>query len=458
MHKRIRTTAGALVLASLFAGCDDYLEGPELTTDPNRPSAASIEQLYHGVQITQFVWHTGDLARTAAMWTQQLAGTDRQYQAVDLYDVTEDDFSFQFSGIYIGGGLVDMRQVQRLAGERNDRTYAGTARVWEAFLIGMAASMWGDIPYSEAVGENPTPSLDPQEQVYAQVQALLDQAIADLQSGQGAGPGALDFVYGGNRQRWIQAANTLKARYYMHWVEAQAAGGQAAGWASTACGGNCLERARATAQNGISSAAGDFRTFHTANPGEQNIWYQFMVNFRPGYLSASEHLVGLLRSRNDPRLAEYFAPVGGAFQGSPPGGDPASSVSATRLNPAFRQPLITHQENQLILAEANARLGGAGAALASLNNARAAAGLPGLAGLSGAALLREIAIEKHIAMFQNIEAWNDMKRTCTPALTPASGDLLPGRLFYGAAERNTNPNVPAPGEVTDRNRNDPRAC
>ena len=49
-------------------------------------------------------------------------------------------------------------------------------------------------------------------------------------------------------------------------------------------------------------------------------------------------------------------------------------------------------------------------------------------------------------MFQNPEAWNDYKRTCLPVLKPARGRTrIPGRIFYGATEEQTNPNTPASG-------------
>ena len=52
--------------------------------------------------------------------------------------------------------------------------------------------------------------------------------------------------------------------------------------------------------------------------------------------------------------------------------------------------------------------------------------------------------EKYIALFQNPEVWNDYKRTCLPVLKPARGkSRIPGRIFYGSTEEQTNPNTPA---------------
>ena len=445
---------GALVLASAAAGCDDVLSGPELSTDPNRPWVAYIDQLFHGTQLTTFFWHTGNLARSASMWTQQMAETDRQYISYDTYELGEDEFNDEWVAVYTSGGLVDMRKVQELADAQGLHIHGGIARVHETFLIGMAASLWGDIPYSEAVSEAATPRFDEQAEVYARIKAVLDEAITELSAG-GGRAASLDLIYGGDAGLWTRAARTLKVRFYMHWVEAQLAAGGAA--AAAACGGDCLQKAIAAAQQGSSSPAGDLRTFHTETPGQQNLWYQFVAVFRPGYLSAGKAMVELLESRNDQRVAEFFSTEGGEYVGAPPGSAGAYSQlnQATRGAQGYDQPLITFAENQLILAEAQARSGNTGAALAAFQGARTAYGLDTPTPALGQ-LLDEIKLEKYIAMFQTIEVWNDMKRNCTPSLTPPVG--APGliaRLFYSGEERNTNHDTPPLGTLFDRNDNDP---
>jgi hypothetical protein len=68
-------------------------------------------------------------------------------------------------------------------------------------------------------------------------------------------------------------------------------------------------------------------------------------------------------------------------------------------------------------------------------------------------------MEEWISLFQNIEAWNAYKRNCAPKLTPAgTATDVPGRLVYGLAERNANPNIPSPSQQPARNKNDPKAC
>src|SRR5947199_10861704 len=113
------------------------------------------------------------------MWMQQCAGVDRQYTAFEVYDITEDDHDTEFNQVYSGGGLVDIRFIEADAAKAGDSVYVGVAKVIEALDVGTAADLWGGIPYSEAVGTNATPPFDSQQSVYAALQTLLDQAIAE---------------------------------------------------------------------------------------------------------------------------------------------------------------------------------------------------------------------------------------------------------------------------------------
>lgn len=436
----------ALPAALLTAGCGDYLSAPDIERDPNRASTASSVQLLGGVHANAVTLFTGHLSRVLSIWTQQMAGTDRQYLGYGLYSVLEGTFSGEFDSFYTGGGLLDLRRIQAEATTANDRTLRGIAKVWEAYFMGTAADVWGAIPYSEAA--NPaiaTPKLDTQAEVYAAMQTLLDGAIADLSANQGAGPGVADLIYAGDRTKWIQAARTLKARFYLHTAE-------------TNNGAYALALAQAT--QGISTPADDFRTFHTSASGGQNFWFQFFRE-RDSYARAGAHLVNLLTTRSDPRRTAYFGPnQSGTIVGAAPGQQVNAThswLSATRGDAAFRQPLITWEENQLIIAEARYRGGDQAGALTALNAVRTAAGLPASAA-AGTALLVAILEEKYIALFQNIEAYNDYKRTCYPNITPASNAYngnVPARLFYSSNERSANPNIPSPSTQPRRNANDP---
>lgn len=454
-------SVGAALMAVAAAGCSDFLTGEGLSESPNTPTEATARQLFAAAQASQFTHWESQLARLAAMYTQQLAGTNNQQQSWgSQYLLTEGDISARFSAIYTGGGLIDLRRIQAATRDAGDERFEGIAKVWEAMLIGMAASLWGDIPYREAV--NPafsTPRLDSQQQIYADVQAKLDSALV-LLDGEGTGPATYDRVYGGNVTRWKAAAHTLKARFHMHTVERL---GTPALLAARAAALQGISEAPATVNDAIhGQGPGDFRAVHGSSVTEANLWAQFLGNRQD--MTAGQAFISILQARSDPRLAAYFTQAsGGGYRGADQFGRNAAGASlvnpAVRLQFTYRQPLITWAENQLILAEVAARLGDVDPT-PYVNAVRQSVGLPALA---GTATLTDVAEEKYIVMFQNVEAWNDFKRNCYPLLTPGGAnntpaDEIPGRLPYGFAERNANPNIPAPSEQPARNWNDPNAC
>jgi hypothetical protein len=209
-RSRGRALGGAVLLTALLAGCD-FIKPVDV--DPNAVPTATVDQLLIGATVNSYLQAEGQSSRVPAVWLQQMAGTDRQFSIIDQYIITNTNASGAYSDVYTGGGLVDIRQALALAQEQGFRAYGGIFKVYEAFLVGGAASIFGDVSYSEAVNpEISEPALDTQESVYAAVLALLDEAIADLASGEGPGPGGIDLVYGGDFDAWIAAAQSLKAR------------------------------------------------------------------------------------------------------------------------------------------------------------------------------------------------------------------------------------------------------
>jgi hypothetical protein len=472
-HATDRYRGRAIGVALLLAlGACDFIK--PTTADPNAVGNASLDQLFTGVQVRTFYLSESIYARVASMWTQQTAGATSQFTRLDQYEITEDDTDEEFADHYIGGGLIDIRRATALASANGRRVYAGMLKVYEGWMIGTAADIYGDVPYSEAVDPaNPQPKLDPQLEVYAAVQAKLDEAVADLGSGTGLSAGGVDLNFGGAAACWVQVAHSLKARYYLHVAEVQ--------------GAAAYQAALRQAQQGISSNACDWRAIHNSPATENNIWYQFQRD-RPQHIVAGYYLTNLLNggtpadvTDDDPRLALYFKPATdvtatGEYLGSRPG-SPAGDIDegASALNtdangvtgPTFRQPILSCAENQFIIAEAQYRLGDPAAARAAGNAglaceaARLGVSLPGISSaLSGQALLEKLLEQKYVANFLNVDSWADYERTCYPRIDTFEGKQLPGRLYYGTSERQTNPHVPdvSAQRQKPRNANDPNPC
>ena len=442
--------AACVALAST-TGCKNFLLAENGVVDPNNPSVATKDQLLVGAQSNLMGTQENHLAQVVCQFMQQCAGIGGRFVDVEgAYGIQDGSFEGPWDAIFSQGGLIQLRELQARAADTKDLQYKGIAEVMESILIGTATDVWGNVPYREAL-TSPTPKLDPQLQVYDDLQALLDRAIADLTAGSNANRPS-DLFYNGSRTKWTQLAYTLKARLYLHTVEKLGAGQYA--------------KAIAAASKGISSSGGDLLAVHTTASGQQDVWYQFQQTSFGSDLVAGSTLVNLMVARNDPRLAQYFGANGnGEFVGydvttGDQSMDFATIVNAGRNTPTFGQPYVTYVENQLILAEAYGQTVGIGAAQPFLNAARSELGFNSTV----PATLENIINEKYIALFQNLEVWNDYKRTCYPRMTPAASfKQIPGRVYYPQQEQQVNstnvPNVEAQRSTNGfRNPNDPNAC
>ena len=452
MKKHFKGAICAAVLAVVAAGCNNFLKGGDLTKDPNNPLEASPKQFFGSVQSNLWQMQSGDLARLTSLWMQQAYGNARQMRDEYEYSgVTEGSFDAEFARAYQGGGMLDLRKIDSMSVIFGDSIFLGISKITEAWMIGTVADIWGDIPYSQADSFTvyKTPVLDPQQTVYNDVQNLLSEGIADLQSGAGVGPGGYDLVYGGDADKWIALAHTLKARFFLHTAEA--------------VGTAAYTSALAEANLGISDNSGDYIANFSGNQAlESNPWWQFVdasgPTGRSGDLEAMPSFMdSLMTAISDPRQTDYYDA----------GGDSTGFFAFFRENPTYPQPFVTYNENLLIKAEAQLQTGDGAGALITLNQERAAWGTANTwhnaftLTPSGSATLNAIMTEKYIVLFQNVETWNDYKRTCIPALTPVNnttGGVIPGRLLYPLAERQTNPNIPLPSQQPARNWNDPNSC
>ncbi len=453
MTKRVVLLILFLFLAGLFAGCEKNLTGGKLSNNPNIATTVPMESLLSAIEVNSFLYYENFNAWLVAMWMQQMAGTALTFENFGNYQVTETIFGPEWRRAYDGAGLVDIRKLRRAAVEKKNKKMEGVAKVLEAFYVGTTASLWGDIPYSE-VETSDTPKLDKMSDVYAALQKLLDSAIEDLQAGKGYFSPAADHYYGGDVNKWMALAHSLKARFYLEWAEVDASN---------------YNKAMTEAQQGIASDADNFKSKHSETANEENCWYQ-LEDGRSGYARAGKFLVDLLKERNDPRLEIYFGKdAKGGYSGSDPG---EGNTSASYLNPdtygskSWSSEFVTWEEMQFIIAEAQYASGAENDAISTLD--RVLTGIEGKwgitlpkysgTGITGEKLLEAIITEKYIALFTNMVVWSDWKRTGYPKFkTTYNNQPIPRRFLYPLDERNTNPNIPDPAAygIYKHNENDP---
>ncbi len=438
MFKKIFMLTVIFSLAG-FMSCGNFLTGPNLDNDPNRATEVPTDNLFVGMQVSAYTVLEGHLNRTVTMYMQQMAGVAQHYEGYDVYNQLPTQFGGAWLDVYGGGGLVDMRKVEKNASDGGQRVLLGITKMWEALIMSTAADLWGDIPYSQAINSDyPKPKYDKQSDVHDAILNLIDGAIADLQAGQTKDINKYDFTFHGDVTKWIAAAHTLKARILLNWAEVKQ--------------GN-YALAMAEAQQGIASDADNWKALHSDINGEESVWWQFN-SVRFGYVKAGNYLVELLKTQNDPRLQVYFGTdPDGNYSGSKPG-ELNGSVSFLNENTfgakSYGLEFVSWYENQFIIAECQYATGDENGARNTVNDViqpgleakwgLAANSLPRIPdAATGVDLLAAIMLEKYKAMFLNIQIFSDWRRTAFPIFPiTALGKRIPRRMLYSDDELNTN--------------------
>lgn len=428
--KKITYLFSFIVLALALA-CESYTE--DLNTDPNQFSSAPPELIIGQAQLGWMQLATSNSARYTGIFMNHFTGEDRQYIAVNQYSTTAGDYDDTWDDAFVDG-IAAAQLTKELALEGGNTLLVGISQICEAAIFGEMAALFGDIPFTEAnnVDSFPEPAYDSQASVFAGVQNLLDEAITNLGSTSGV-------PYVGNRlsssASWAEIAWSLKARYYLIAKD--------------------YPNALTSARNGIDAPEKSLVTLHTTSINTENLYYQFMVDERDGYLGATEsHLVHLLngtvpRLINTPgdsdRFTFYFTPYSD-------GSGHAPNVSTTGVYAeTASMNIISYEEVKLIEAEAANRTGDAGD-IAAFNEVRGhlasqyGGSFPDTASASGStALLMEILEEKYITLIGELQPFHDIRRTANMLnVPPKTGSVIPQRFIYPQVEIDANSNVPTP--------------
>jgi hypothetical protein len=437
--KKITYLFSFIVLALALA-CESYTE--DLNTDPNQFSSAPPELIIGQAQLGWAQLATSNNARYAGIFMNHFTGEDRQYIAVNQYSTTASDYDDTWDDSYVDG-IAQAQLTKQLSLESGNMILAGIAQICEAALFGEMAALFGDIPFSEAnnVESFPLPAYDSQADVLSGIQTILDDAITNVGS-------EAATLYAGNRMTseatWAEIAWSLKARYYLIAKD--------------------YPNALTSARNGINAPGKSLVTLHTTSSNTENLYYQFMVDERDGYLGATDsHLVNLLngntaRTITTPGDAERFAFYFTAYSD---GSGHQPNVSGTGVfAETASMNLISYEEVKLIEAEAANRTSDAGD-VAAFNEVRAhlatkysdadamppvVADFPDTVSASGsAALLMEILEEKYITLIGELQPYHDIRRTANLLnVPPKTGTVIPQRFIYPQVEIDANPNVPSP--------------
>ena len=452
-----------ITIVTLFgSGCKKFID---VNTDPNNPIDVTEKLLLAPIEYQVAHNVTTGNATAGPTHIQQIMQVIALNQPVPnfgTYQFVPANLDVTWSSIYTGT-LQNLRILKEKAETNGNFNYSAIAKILTAYTIGVTTDYWGDIPYSQSLKgiENFLPVYDKQEDIYKEIQSLLDQGLADIAKNAALKPTSDDFFFAGDMNKWKRLAYTLKARNYMHLTKIYSAGAQA-------------DLTLTSLQNGMVSNADDLRF---AYPGTANAENRWNLNMRPvETLILASTIVDTLKARNDPRLPLLVTPAktDGAYRGRQIGivGALPNFNSFSAIGPSYanaNSPLyiVTYSEALFLKAEATLIKSGFAAAQPfhrdgikshfvklGIDTATAAAQsyLNSRGVLTASNALQRIIEEKTIANFLSLENYNDWRRTGFPSLTqvPNAVSTIPRRFIYPQSELNTNPQPEHTAKMTDR--------
>jgi hypothetical protein len=179
----------------------------------------------------------------------------------------------------------------------NPGIYA-VAQIWKVQAYLPRTDYWGPIPYSKVGSGEKSVEYDSQEVIYKDFFAILKQAVADLQPLRGTtlALGANDQVYGGNVDKWIRFANSMRLRLALR--------------VSAVDPALAKTEAEAAVTAGVLTSNADDAllkvTTNSLNPMCQaTAWNEFRM---------SAAMESVLKGYSDPRMTQMFAPAASSGQ------------------------------------------------------------------------------------------------------------------------------------------------
>ncbi|WP_276089295.1 SusD/RagB family nutrient-binding outer membrane lipoprotein [Pedobacter sp. JY14-1] len=460
-----------LVFLTVMSGCKKFLD---VNRDPNNPTQVTEKLMVPAILGTfGFEVAGGYPVRLSSSWTKHTAYAAVGPHEGNYYLTANDVDNFWRYSSYTDV-MITCKQLIKQAEENGNAKYAAIGKIILAWNMSYITDAFGDAPFSDAFKASEgivKAKYDTQEDIYKQIQSLLDQAIADAASTSGSTPGAEDFVYGGKMTKWIHLANTLKARFYMRLSNAP--GYNAATQADLALG----------ALNAGAISADEAPTLlYYARANADNPWYQYAIDGKwSTSLKPSIFYINMLENMNDPRLPFQVAKVAtganaGKYVGVTNDPTPAALVNYSSIGPFYSAQdanlnLLVYAEVPFLRAEAEFLK--ANKTVTAAVTAAYEDGIRGsmaLYGVNGDAYIAEhklsavsataynqIMTQKYIANYLQFEAYNDYRRTGYPVLpindevypgeeldTEPVIDIIPLRLPYPSSERSYNAeNIPS---------------
>ncbi|GAB4420274.1 MAG: SusD/RagB family nutrient-binding outer membrane lipoprotein [Bacteroidia bacterium] len=444
-----------------FSACQDL---SELNKDIKNPESVPAGTLFANATVTLFDFMTdcNVNVNNFRLWAQQWAQTT--YADESNYELIERNVNGRAWNTLYAEVIRDLRDAKRFIGE-NDLLSASAkdnqlaiAEVLEIYATHVLVDIFGDVPYTEAFGDDVTPAYDDDAAIYSDLISRLDAAIAKL--GGDSGLGSYDLVYGGDADMWKKFANSLKLRMAIRIADSNEA------------------KARTMVTEAVASGvfidnSENFQlTYESATPNTNPLWESLIQSGRSDYVVAST-LVDPMQEMADPRVNAYFKDprpvtdtttgqtvyvfVGGVY-GDNNNFNAHSHPGEMQEDPTFPGIILSYWEVAFLLADASERGFATGGTAESFYNAGIQASIlywggsqtdvdtylanPAVSyGTAAGTWKQKIALQKLISLYdQGFEAWSSYRLYDYPEFPIAvqAGIPTPTRYIYPVTEASLN--------------------
>ena len=322
--------------------------------------------------------------------------------------------------------------------------------ILEVYAYSTLVDVFGDVPYSEAIGESLAPAYDGAATIYGDLGTRVFASHAVLMAGSDNGLGSYDLLYGGSSAGWAKFAASLGLRLSIRMADVSPAGAQAAAEAAIGAGV-------------ITLASESAALNYTSSPPHTNPYWDALVQSGRKDFIAANTIADVMNMYADPRRSAYFKNLGGSDSviGAAYGLQSSYTLHSQpgiALENASRPAMfIDNVEVGFLLADAASRGWSVGGLTAdALYSAAVAESILAWGGTAtdAATYLAQTGVtydatnwktilgtQKWLAMYsRGNEAWSTQRMYDTPAMNIAheAQRITPLRMSYGIDEYSLN--------------------
>ena len=281
-----KTFITILSVVTLFA-CQTDEQYEDLNRDPKNPTQVDADFLYNSAtkslfnQMTSTNVNNNVFRLLGQYWTETTYTDESNYDLVGR-NIPESHWSEMYRDV-----LLDL---QTARAQSTSPASIAQIDVLAIYTWQQMVDTFGDIPYTDALGESTLPKYDDAETIYLDLLDRLNAAIPNLV---GTGFTSADKIYGGDMVAWNKFANSLKLKLGIRLSDF-----------NTALSQSTVESAYAA---GVftSNADNALLTYESATPNTNPLWVDLVQSGRTDFVPANT-LVDVMNTLEDPRRMTYF--------------------------------------------------------------------------------------------------------------------------------------------------------